>query len=117
MPWDPTFESVETFKEFCPIWVEFVDFLAWLRGSIGDLAGNLGTPLFVPTSRNLGKVSNKVSVCWDVRLNPPENMVINVGAGLVVVSLNFRTYFGACFKCNGFGHFARSCPPSVSKVL
>ena len=37
-------------------------------------------------------------------------MVINVGAGVVVVPLKFGTYFGACFRCNGFDHFARSCP-------
>ena len=37
-------------------------------------------------------------------------MVIDVGARIVVVQLKFGMYFGACFKCNEFGHFARSCP-------
>ena len=55
--------ATNTFKEFCPpAWVEFVNLLAWLWGNIQDLAGKLGTPIFVPTVRNLGKASNKVCI-------------------------------------------------------
>ena len=57
------FESVNNFKEFCPVWVEFVNLLAWIEGNIRELAKKLGAPLFVPTDRNLGKASNKVCIC------------------------------------------------------
>ena len=103
---DRSFESTETFKEFCPVWVDFVDLLAWLWGNIRNLASQLGTPLSLPSNRNLGKALNRICVCWDIRITPPEHMVIDVGGGLIVVQLKFGTYFGACFKCNGFGHFA-----------
>ena len=101
-------KSGNIFKEFCLIWVEFVNLPAWLWGSIKDLAGKLGTPLFVLSNRDLGKASNKVCIYWNVLEAPLENMIINVRAGLVVVPLKFGTNFGACFRCNGFGHFDKS---------
>ena len=58
----------------------------------------------------MGKVSNKVCICWDLKASPLANMVVNVGARLVIILLRFGTFFGACFRCNGFGHFARSYP-------
>ena len=88
------------------MWVDFVDLLAWLKSNICDLAGQLGTPLFVPSNHDLGKASNRVCVYWYIRITSLEHMIIDVGAGLVVVHIKFGTYFGACFKCNGFGHFA-----------
>ena len=74
------------------------------------LARQLGTPLFVPIKRGLGKASNRVCIGWSVSKTPPKCMVINVGAGLITILLNFGTYFGACFGCNKFGHFTKDCP-------
>ena len=36
-------------------------------------------------------------------------MVVNVGVGPKVIPLQFGTFFGACFKCNKLGHFAKDC--------
>ena len=30
LPWDPAFESPDTFKELCPMWVEFINLPLWL---------------------------------------------------------------------------------------
>ena len=73
------------------------------------LASNLGTPLFIPSQKDLGCQSNKVCVGWDITCPPPKQMVVNVEAGLKVLPLKFGTFFGACFKCNRFGHFAKDC--------
>ena len=42
-------------------------------------------------------------------------MAVDVGAGIKVIQLNFGTFFGACFACNNFRHFARDCPSRKSK--
>lgn len=47
-------------------------------------------------------LSNKVCVCWDVKLTPLDNIIINIGMGLKMIPLKFGTLFGACFKCNEF---------------
>ena len=45
--------------------------------------------------------------------------MINVGVGLKGIPLRFGTFFGACYKCNQFGHFARDsmvgAPPATEK--
>ncbi len=79
------------------------------------LASQLGTPLFVPNKRGLGRASNRVCIGWNVSKTPPKCMVVNVGASLISISLNFGTYFGACFDCNKFGHFAKDCPMKANQ--
>lgn len=61
----------------------------------------------------MGKASNKVCISQDIKNTPPDNIVVNVWVGLKVIPLRFGTFFGACFKCNGFDHFARNCPSSA----
>ena len=41
---------------------------------------------------------------------PPKSMAINVEVGYKIIPLYFGTFFGAYFKCNKFGHFAKQCP-------
>lgn len=85
--------------------------------SLHDLAASLGTPTFVPSNRSMGKVSNKVCICWDTKNTSLNNIVVNVGVGLKVILLPLGTFFGACFKCNGFGHFVRECPSNVKATI
>lgn len=60
------------------------------------------------------------TVCSFWEEKPPSNIVVNVGESLKVIPLKFGTFFGAWYKCNGFGHFARDCslspPLKQSKV-
>ena len=60
-----------------------------------------------------GRLPTRYAYPRNIPETPLENMIINVGIGLVVVPLKFGTYFGACFRCNKFGHFAKSCPSLV----
>ena len=48
-------------------------------------------------------------VGWDIKVPPPKQMVVNVGASLKVILLKFGTCSGACFKFNHLGHFAKDC--------
>ena len=81
----------------------------WLWDSLKVLASKLGTPLFVPSRRDMGCQSNRVCVGWNIKVPPPKQMVINVKDGLKVIPLKFGTLFGSCFKCNHLGHFAKDC--------
>ena len=91
------------------MWVELVRLLCWLWNNLKDNACQLGTLLFIPSKRGLGRQSNRVCVKWDIKVPTPKLMIINVEIGLKVIPLEFETFFGACFKCNKLGHFAKNC--------
>ena len=61
----------------------------------------------------MGQLSNRVCIGWNVEKTPPKSMAINVGVGYKIIPLHFGTFFGACFKCNKFGHFAKQCPTMI----
>lgn len=61
----------------------------------------------VPSTKSLGKTSNKLCLCRDVKNNPPESIVSNVWTRLKVSPLKGGIFFGAYFKCNGFGNYTK----------
>lgn len=46
LPWDLMFDSTKALKVHCPVWAEFITIHDWLRGTLLQLAPQLGTPLF-----------------------------------------------------------------------
>ena len=113
IPWEPMFDSAALQGIHC-VWVEFVGLPCWLWGSLRELASRLGTPIFVPDKRGMGRLSNRVCIWWNVARTPPKSMVVNVGVDFKVIPLHFKTFFGAYFKCNKFGHFAKQCPTTLA---
>lgn len=82
--------------------------------SLGDVSSKLSNPIFVPNYGRLGKAFNlafnKVCICYDKRVPPPNNMVLNVGVGLKVTPFRFGTFFGTWSRCNSFDDFVRDYP-------
>ena len=118
--WEPIFDTTESLQGIHMVWIEFVGLPCWLWGSLRKFASWLGTPLFVPDKQGMGQLLNTVCIGWNVEKTPPKSMAINVGVGYKIIQLHFGTFFGACFKCNKFGHFAKQCPTtkaSKEKVL
>ena len=93
-----------------------MDLLAWLCGNIRVLAGTLGTPLFVPTSRNLGKVSNKVCVCWDVRMKPLRIWSSMLVQDLLLSLLSLGLTLGLVLDVMGLDTLQDLVLPSLSKI-
>ena len=89
----PIFDSTKSVKKVHLVWVELVGLPCWQWDSLKDLASKLGSPLFIPTLRGLGCQSNRVCVGWDMKVPPPKQMIINVGASIKVIPLNFGAFF------------------------
>ena len=109
LPWDPLFQPVVSLASACPVWVEFQGLPEWLWDSLHLFAAALGKVLFAPSNPSMGKASNKVCIAWDMAVELPKCFNVQIGDRMLSIKLVFGTFFGACFKCNRHGHFAREC--------
>ncbi|MCO5577736.1 hypothetical protein L7F22_031568 [Adiantum nelumboides] len=113
--WSPSKDYQNLIRHSCPVWVEVVNFLDYMREELPGLAASLGNVICPPRpTRN----KNRFCILWDTDKPTPPSIAIeveDVEMGETYFDLKWEVFAGACFTCHKFGHLASECPQVVHK--